>query len=160
MDALNKWTVRDEMGIHTTIGAYFGTLAYCVASALFLFFQEVLHKSQIDIPAKYLLIFAVVLAFLGGYVSYVIQLKQLKEMFNKMDAVNNMVIALAIALLVGLFSAGYMSDTFWLGTVLGSAIFKNVIIAVIPEVIQTRVADFLHTNSKRLSLTETASKEN
>lgn len=132
------------MSTHTPILGYILTFAYGVAFALFIYLQESIGKTQILIPEKYLVLTAVVFALFGGAASYALQLQQKPgDKFHWRELWQTMILSGFVALLIGLFAAGLVSDTWWLAGVALSAFFKNVIIALIPRAIELKLAQHL-----------------
>jgi len=123
---------------------FISTTLYTALALGLVYLQETLHKSQIDIPEKYLLFIAVGLTLFGGFASYMFELQQKNKQFKYKDLVSSVTLSGFVALLVGLFASGYVSTPFWLGIILVSAFFKNVILAIIPKAIEEKTNEILH----------------
>lgn len=133
---------------HTSFVYYVLYLGWAGLSAMFLWLQDVLHRSQIDIPDKYLLLIAVGLSFGTGALSYGVFINESHTPFNKHDFLIQVSLSMFVALLVGLLTSGFVSDTWWLTAVLFAAFFKDVVLTIIRKAGKKKAESVLGLDDK------------
>lgn len=130
---------------HASAVNFIGTIVYGIGVGAMFVFQYVTQKANFAVPEKWMLVAAVGVTLFGGIASYALQVTQRKEdTWNLKHLGNNIALSGFVALLVGLFTDGYLTPQWWLGAILVSSFFKNVILAIIPKALEQRAKAILN----------------
>jgi hypothetical protein len=137
------------MSESATVLTVVGAAVYAVGGTVLIFFQQMLQKSNIFIPDKYMLFAAVSVALFGGVASYALSVQQKKEAWTWSHLFYNVAASGFVAMMIGLFTDGYISYQWWLGLILASAFFKNVFLALIPKALEQKTKSILNIEDTR-----------
>jgi Zn-dependent protease with chaperone function len=127
---------------------------YGFSTVIFALFENVLRTAGDEMPPTNLMLIALGLSFFGGAASYYEANRHSPEPATFNGVLRYALTSTVLATIVGLFAHGYISISWWFGTILAVSFFQNVALALIPRFMKAKVTQLIHLTTDTVDTVE------